>query len=226
MKTSPESDLSSLEYSKKQKQWDNEINRLEKMVDLLGLPIDTNIREAVAAFNINGFPTYMSCEGHVEERFGSMIKISPYVGFGTPEPDIRFEGQEEIKRKIGEKYGVKPETVGLHIETGNKEADREYWDYIQNELIPETSEFTKVRDTNEKLAREMQILLDEFYSTRKTFKKLKIDVIGPASHASVSCDLDVASMSESELDKYTRELKEEQHEMNEFAKFLKDKFFR
>jgi hypothetical protein len=227
MKSSHESNNPSTEYLDKQRQWNREIEVLQGITDRLGQPIDENIKEAVVAFNVNGFSTYMSCEGHVEERFGEVIKISPYVGFGMPEPDIRFDGQEEIKRKIAEEFGVNPVTIGLHLEEGNEKADTAYWDYIQNNFVPETAEFIQVRNINEQLAKIMQELLNEFYSTRETSEelKLKIDIIGPASHVAVSCGRDVSNLSEVDLDKYKKELKEEQKEMNNFAEFLKQKFF-
>ena len=51
--------------STKQQLWKEKLKELDKIVDNEGVPIDENIKETVAALNLNGFPTIKSCGGHI-----------------------------------------------------------------------------------------------------------------------------------------------------------------
>jgi len=89
-----------------------ELNRvvgvLSHTVDKLGMPIDENVKEAVAALNLLGIPTYGSCGGHISEDNLSF----PYIGGEAPdEPEFRFLGEQELKMKIADKYSIKQEEI-------------------------------------------------------------------------------------------------------------------
>lgn len=56
--------------SRKEIAWKQKRAEVDIIADKLGLGIDENIKEAVAAFRAHGFTTSASCEGHLEENQG------------------------------------------------------------------------------------------------------------------------------------------------------------
>lgn len=77
--------------------WQQKLQELERVGDKLGYRIDPGIKETVAAFILNGFPTRGSCEGHLEERQGKMVKLHPYIAVGLDAPSERYVGEAEIR---------------------------------------------------------------------------------------------------------------------------------
>jgi len=77
--------------------WERTRTHVDEMRDALGKGVDERIKDTVVAFLVNEFSTRGSCEGHLEERFGKMRKISPYVDIGVEAPNERFIGQDEIR---------------------------------------------------------------------------------------------------------------------------------
>lgn len=67
--------------------WEEISAEVEVMTDRLGMRVDEGIKKAVIALRANGFPTYGSCEGHLERE----AVLSPYVLVSTQE----FEGWED-----------------------------------------------------------------------------------------------------------------------------------
>ena len=212
-----------IDVIKKQDLYNKTLKELDRIVDLLEHPIEPNIKETVAALNVNGFPTNMSCEGHVEERFGKLMKLSPYVGIGVEEPKIRFVGEVEIKNNIASQFGISVDEISDH-----KVADDAYWDYIQKNEPPETTEYISCIKKNSELKENLSIVLESFYNNRqvKEETQLVLEDIDPCGSFSINPKKENPEHIELEdIDKYRKELSEEQKEIIEFGIFLKNRFF-
>jgi hypothetical protein len=206
--------------------WSETRAELDELADGLGLPIDAGVKEAVTAFRVNGFPTGQSCEGHVEERFGEMVKLRPYVQVELPTPEQRFVGEAEIKNQVATKFGVLPEEVEDF--DGHEDACRAYWDYIQKNDVPETAEYLAVRAKHEEMRASVADLLAQFYSRRhvQDHSKLVIEDIGADGAFRVTSANENPTQVEAEqVSEMEKELREQQVEIKAFAEFLRDRFY-
>ena len=210
------------EAKEKQALWDKTMEQLDRVADRLGKPIDAGIKETVVAFIVSEFPTYGSCEGHVEERFDKSIKLRPYIEVGLDEPRQRFIGESEIKEHIAAEYGITAEEL-----EDNDAAERAYWDYIHEQDVPETLEFLEIRAKNEELERLIQQILETFYQNRQVSEDIKLTIkrIGPAGHFRVTTAKEnPKEVPESELENCQKQLLAEQEEVKAFTQFLKGRF--
>lgn len=67
--------------------YDSVLEKVNSLTDKLGKTIDPGIKHAVVAFNMAGFPTTMSCEGHMKQ-------------WGTPFPWVDLELTDVLKVKL------------------------------------------------------------------------------------------------------------------------------
>jgi len=67
--------------------WEEISAEVEAMTDRFGNRVDEGIKKAVITLRANGFPTYSSCEGHLDRE----AVLHPYVLVSTEE----FEGWED-----------------------------------------------------------------------------------------------------------------------------------
>ena len=67
--------------------------RVNEATDKLGMPIDEEIKEAVAWFNINKIPTSGSCEGHLEKHgeFFPWVEVYPPAPKGCDKDEKKKE---------------------------------------------------------------------------------------------------------------------------------------
>jgi hypothetical protein len=206
--------------------WERVIGRVEGVKDRLGKGIDENAKETVVAFLVNEFPTRQSCEGHIEERFGKMVRIDPYINLGVEDVAERFVGEAEIKKNIADQFNIASESIDR---AENDAADNAYWDYIAAHDVQETPEFQEMRAKNEELEKRAAALLDEFYKDRDASKQprlLRIKTIGPEAYPSINADREKEEeITEDNIEKQRTELREEQSEMAALTQFLKEKFF-
>jgi hypothetical protein len=206
----------------KRKRWQELAAGLEPVHDALGKKIDEGIEETVVAFLANDFPTNQSCEGHLEERFGRMVKIGPYVGVGIEEPKERFIGEQEIRRHIAEQFNIAPKDINK-----NDDAGKAYWDYIHEHHTEETAEYKEVRVKNEALEKRFAELFEEFLKTQSPgISKLRIRRIGPGGHFRIESTKGYKrEVTEQEKEAYRQDLSDEQAEMAALRGFLKERFF-
>ena len=140
----------------KQKEWDTVVRSLEHVVDGLGMPIDSNIIETLAGFNVNHFHTISSCGGHTDAE---RIRL-PYIHFAPPEkPHYRYENEASFRKQIAEKYQLNESDIDQDI---NKEADREYWKAM--DVQQETPEWREWYSKLVDLEGQIDKLLEHFYS--------------------------------------------------------------
>jgi hypothetical protein len=222
-----ESGFAHSEAQEKQALWEKTLEELDHIGDKLGRPIEDGIKEAVAAFLVNSFPTNGSCEGHVEERFDKGVqKSSPYVDIGFPEPEERHAGEREIRERIAAKHNITPDEMQF-----NDAADDEYWDYIFEHDIQETPEFLEIRERNKGLQKAIVELLEEFYRGREINPDTRLTVRphDPAYYSRVTIAKhafkEEPPIKENEIEQHKKELLAEQQEMKSLTDFLKEKFF-
>jgi hypothetical protein len=217
--------LKPIEKNEKKKEiWNDAIIQIDKITDRLGKPIDAGIKDSVVAFIVSGFPVNGSCEGHLEERFGEKVKLRPYVMIGFDEPEQRFVNELEIKKHIAKKYNIKK--VGDLEE--NDIAQQEYWRFLSEKDIPETPEYSEHVKKNESLQEELRKILEVFYRNREISRdrRLIIEEIGPAGDFKLTTLMEnPKEIQENEVEKYKKQLREEQNEMKDFTLFLKERFF-
>jgi len=212
--------------SEKTARWKRVLGRVEDVKDRLGKGIDAHAKDTVVAFLVNEFPTRQSCEGHIEERFGKMRRIDPYITLGVEDVPERFVGEAEIKKRIADQFNLSPESINR---AENDAADNAYWDYIAKNDVQETPEFQEMRAKNEELEKRANALLDEFYKDRDASKQprlLRVKTIGPEGYPSINADREKEEeISEANIEQQRTELREEQAEMAALTEFLKKKFF-
>jgi hypothetical protein len=210
--------------SEKELAWQRELQRLEKVGDKLGYRVDPGIKDTVVAFILNGFPTYGSCEGHLEERRGKMIKLHPYIAVGLGEPDERFISEAEIRQGIADQFGIAPDEIHENDAAGSA-----YWKYIREHDIQETEEFKAVRAKNEILRKEFAEVFEEFYRQKgeSDERLLSIRDLGPVGHFRIedAKKNPIKEIPEGKLETLREELAREQAEMAAFAKFLRERYF-
>lgn len=198
---------------------------VDKIVDAEGMPIDSNIKETVVGLMALEFPTSASCEGHLEPEHGLG---APWVEISAPnEPEERFVGEKEIYQKIAEKYGISLEDVkrARHYQA-YEEAVRET---SKNE---ETPEYKKWRQENKKLMDKVESLLTEFYKNRKVAPNIRLEIeeFGEGGYFRIhnggeDYKSESKKLTQEELEAKKERLKQYQKEMQEFAEFLKKKYF-
>lgn len=210
--------------------WENKLKELESITDKIGTPIDGKIKEAVAAFQLNGFSTATSCEGHAEGG-----EPSPWIVVQAPdEPAERFINEKDIFQKKADACGIPIEKFDHHA---NRTAFLEAFHEASKQ--GETEEYEKWTDENEKLLLRMTDLLDEFYENRNVPDdiRLTIDILFTnafcvhnggeeyaKNHTNWINGADT-SPTEEEYNRLQERMIERQQEMKEFAKFLKTKYF-
>lgn len=209
----------------KQKLWKEKLKELDKIVDNEGTPIDENIKETVVAFNLNGFPTIKSCGGHTWNDHLSF----PFVlgrAFGMPEN--RFTGDKKIRERIALTHHTIPEEIEI-----NPSAADEYDQLIEKLGLHETREYQEWDGRNEVLRRSLELLLKEFYQNRKVARDAKLYSAQPmlgflitAGRRETKDKIKEHKIKTKEIAEFQKTIIAAQGEMNAFAEFLKDKFFK
>lgn len=217
------SDKEKTEITEKEIIWENKLREVEEIRDSLDERVDDGIKETVAAFNLNGFPTSGSCEGHVDRGIAA-----PWVEVSAPsQPEERFIGEKHIFQKVADKYGVSLEEVKRGI---NYDAYVEALKESSN--AEETPEYKQWREENKKLMQKAAELLKEFYQERKVSSSVKliIDEGGEGEfrvhNGGKDYNLELKKINEKQKEKLRQRLLEYQKEMQEFTKFLKEKYFK
>ncbi len=211
-----------------QEQWDRVKNEIENAADAEGYRIDEGIKEPVIALNAYGINTGQSCEGHVDSG-----RSAPWIRIEAPnEPEERFIGQNETFEKVAKKYNMPVEETKRMY---NMDA---YWEAVHEcQVNGETEEFQKWKAESGKLLYTTKEILDDFYRNRQVPEsvKIKVDTENMEDMAEGSFEIfnggeDCRNVSDVKLSQDEKEalgerLKGYRKEINEFAQFLKKKFF-
>jgi len=205
----------------KEQEWNNKLADLDTVVDRLGKGLDEHIKETVAAFNLNGFNTDGSCEGHVNWGLGA-----PWVEIEAPnKPKERYVGEVKILQNIAESYGISDKDIEWAM---NETAWKEAYDLFEKN--GETEEYKKWRSENDKLKQRAGELMDEFYKNRIVDEKvhLKFERVDAGETFRIYNGGEDYALSQKMDEEQKRGLGQRiikyQEEMNAFGEFLKDKF--
>lgn len=207
--------------SKKEIAWEAKLKELDEIGDANGLGLDKHIKEVVAAFNVNGFNTGQSCEGHTDSGYGA-----PWIRVEAPnEPEERFIGERKIYEDVAKKYGVSYEDVRR---ANNQEAWIEAVKLCNKQ--EEAPEFKVWRKESEKLRDRINELVNEFYKERKVGPETHVHVeeVGAQGDFRVRNGGDdynlVERMKESQKKGLDERLQKYREEIQAFGQFLKNKF--
>ena len=205
--------------------WMQKLKELDELGDRLGMGLDAHIKEAVAAFNVNGFHTNQSCEGgHDEQSLGA-----PWVSIEAPDgPEERYVGEKEVYQDVAKRYEVTEEDVRR---ANNKEAWLEAIKLVAKN--DETTEYKNWKAKSLEMHKMAKSLLKEFYENRdaKPAVKLKLENVSKQGtfrihNGGKDYDTLLQDMSEKQKNGLSGRLTEYQAEMKAFSEFLKDKFLK
>ncbi len=148
--------------------------KLGKIVDGMGLEIDSDIRHAVAALNAAGFVTTASCAGHLdhglpypwidigERHFAGDLKLTPKF----------LKGFRNDLEKVAEKHTVGDASgLSAYVNKGHKQyviiagSDNHKRLYINN---MNDTVVTNSQRKNIKMAQKMFRLLEDYYAANPT----------------------------------------------------------
>jgi len=116
-----------------QKIWKAKLKELATTVDNEGVPIDQDIMETVAAFNLNGFTTIKSCAGHIKQ---GPLRFSFVLGWAAGKPESRFTNDKKLRQKIALTYSGPQEEIEI-----NPGAAEEYYKIVTKRRLHETKEY-------------------------------------------------------------------------------------
>lgn len=220
----PLKNIEGIEDSNKQLLWDKTRKEVDEIVDGLGFGIDEGIKDSVVAFMVNGFPTNASCEGHADRALPvPWIQIK-----ALNKPKERFIGEEEVFKKVAQKYNVSLE------ELQRGDPDEAYWEALKESSDnDETEDYLNWEKENKKLENKAQELLDEFYKNRKVKPNIRLKVdkrTGCFRIHNGGKDYNELvghgeQVPEEKKEKRAQKLAQYKKEMDEFTEFLKKKFF-
>ncbi|MDO8530167.1 MAG: hypothetical protein Q7S10_02060 [bacterium] len=212
----------------KEGQWKVLEEKFKKETDRLGYEIEPGIFDVVVALNALGINTRQSCEGHVDRG-----RTAPWVDVQYPNQPRRFTQEERIEKEV-----AKESNLSLN-EVENAQGDKGYeaWQEVQRRVatVPEeTSEYIEWMKENERLLKKVKGILGEFYQERQVSENVKLTLsdMGPSDFTLYNGGKDYSlifkerKISKQQKEKLTRRLEEYRKEFQEFAQFLKEKFFK
>lgn len=151
--------------------WEDITRQVDEIVDALDQPIDPKIKETVIALNALGYMTSGSCEGHkgddAEQRRGL-----PWIDMQSgPEPEEKYEGENEIYSEIAAKYGISVEDVKRQrYQQAYEEANQRIWQQ------PIAEAYNEWGEANKHIAEKASLLLAEYYQGREVDPKVKLTI--------------------------------------------------
>lgn len=210
---------------------ESQIKDVEKEVDEIadadGKPIDDGIKPAVVGLKLLEFPTNASCEGHIEQDEGIPV---PWLEIQAENrPKERFIGENAAFEKVAKKYNLTIE------ETKKSKIPDAYWEAMREcSRNEETEEYKQWNKENKVLMKKVKSLLGEFYKDRKVEPNVKLEIkemvrgfrIHNGGEDYVPIVAERKKLSAEEKEALSTRLTKYRAEMNDFAKFLKDKFLK
>ena len=218
------------EKTDKEKEWEEIINNLEETEDKLGMKIDEGIKETVAAFQAHKLPTTQSCEGHIKEEG----KPYPWIEVAdTEKPEEQYIGENKVIQEIAKEKGISFDFLKrywkAHPEDISREKRRALQEVVKKfskDLKNYTKEFKEWKRKNKELRKKAEKLIEEFYQEHNySGTRIKIKDIGFRSRI-ISIDEKEKSFKDFTTEEKEEILEERQKEMDDFTKFLKDKYFK
>jgi len=206
--------------------WEEKQQEVDSIVDRLGEPIDSNIRETIVAFHMSELPTSGSCEGHNDHGNGA-----PWVEMeALNEPEWRFENEAEVYIEIANKSGVSFEQLKKEDWEKDDEVLKEFWNKLDGR--EETKEYKDWRQENIEIERSVKELLEDFYKNREVPSDVGLRIehyeagnIVWVHNGGDGFTPEHVLINEEDSRKITLNLRRYQEEMQAFTQFLKDRYF-
>ncbi len=207
------------EKDPKQAAWNEKLKELDRLADRLGMPVDEDIKEAVAALNLMDIPTSSSCGGHIGERFNF-----PYLmGKAEGRPKYKFPGQREILEDLAQEHSLPVEELEDRLYK-YPEIERKFWNYIHEHDIHTTDEYIGWLVETKRLEEKLRLLLEEF-NTDKADALLHMMPMGDGYRVESNDEKEYAHPNELDPAVATEKILKAQKEMQAFTEFLKEKYF-
>jgi hypothetical protein len=198
--------------SEKVKRWEEMVEKISHLTDVLGQPMDKNIIEAVVGLNLLEIPTSLSCGGHTET---DGINFPYIMGSAPDRPEFRYVGQKEIKDRLMEKYNLSK--WGDIFD--NNTAEKEYYDLIKD--LEETEEYKEWYLKNEPIAQKISDIISEFKEQKGD---TSVHLVGIYPGYRIEAHEEELEDS-TDREKVIGGVKVAQEEFRFFTEFLRNKFF-
>lgn len=200
------------------------LKELDGIKDNEGTPIDPGIKEAIVAFNLNGFPTINSCAGHTQKN---KLWFPHVLGVAPGRPQNRFINDNKIRRKIAHEHNIPEGFIEL-----NPNACKQYYQWVKEHRLKETKKYLAWKRKNKVMEEFIQFQLDRFYSGRKVSQDAKIYLAKPTlgylvniGRMGIKEKVKNHTVKPVEIPGIQRKIRAAQKEMKAFTEFLKKKFF-
>ncbi len=210
----------SVTESENQRQWRIKLAEVKERVDKAGGEMEPKIIETVTALNLHKFPTTMSCEGHIEEG----RKSYPWVSIeALDRPDDHYGDETKIKQTVADKYHIDVDDMWLDEHNdAYQEAHKLY------EANGETEEFKRWREQNRELRKRMELLISDYYLQASALDQeyaVRIMPFGIRESFDIHTGGALVDDQEDSLERTPEALLKRQQAMQDFAEFLKRKYF-
>lgn len=194
----------------KELRWESTMREAGIIIDGIGKSIDPNIKETVVGLMVNEYKTTGSCEGHLDRGLPH-----PWIDLEMSLTDIEKTELEELRNRLVDAQDVKKEADS---------SDIALWD--------------KFEEKKKLLKDSVSSLLKDFYTHHKP-KKDDVELFplkfGGGFRIQPKGGRGLGKKKWVEFDTYQKSLTQVQiednlkayrEEMQDFAQFLKDKFFK
>lgn len=195
--------------------WRQIMGQLDRMTDGLGMPVDPEIKESVAACIAHGFDTYQSCGGHLEHE---RLRAPWIVIQAGEQPNERFAGIAVISEKLEKRFGAEWWS-GAH----NQEADAIWYEETKN--LPESEEWRQWRMRTQEHVEQMKEMLLMFYEGRSARYPIFIED-DSLCVISIRDSLDISLNKKPVPPDFVERIQGGRKEFEDFGAWLKERFLR
>jgi hypothetical protein len=220
----------------KENLWQKEKEIVDRITDRLGLEIDKGIKDTVIALRLSGVNTTSSHEGKIHRYPVPYIDIASIEGIKLKKErnsiikDLKSDEEKDIFKQIDvliqEMQNTDDQDIekDLRVKINILEKELDKFKYPKSKELDELKEKIKQENLNEQ--RKIEDLLNSFYENRLTDSqsKLVLEILGFGEVRLQSFATETQEEETNEENKIER-LALFQKEMNDFTKFLKNKFF-
>lgn len=145
--------------------WEKAEQKLDKVTDAIGKPIEQKIRRTIIALWLHNLPTNGSCEGHTNWGWGA----KPWVDIESPPPQYKWEGEAIFQKKTLAKMNavLKDISAGPQFNDGIYETyQNKRYDWLKTHSQQKTRKYLEWQDKNHRLLIKVRELILEFERNR------------------------------------------------------------
>ncbi len=202
--------------SEKVQQWNKILVFLQLTTDRLGMPIDPEIKEAVAGCIALGFVTRQSCGGHLDPERRRL----PWIAFEAPNrPEEEFVNEINIKKQLAKELQTTVDHFWDH-----DDAEERFDSRLEENDYERTLEYLAWQEECKVIAERMRSLIQEFNQTRNDHYPIFLENDGDIVVIPVRQSMDTIHKKIPEPEHFKEKIVEAQQQMQAFGEFLKKKF--